>query len=50
MRGDNSNNNTDDDNDGEGGEYPLRANYNMMKCEITYAYRIKLWQAQQCRC
>ena len=35
MHGDN--NDTDD-----GGEYPitLRANYNTMRCEIRYAYRI----------
>jgi len=47
VRGDNNNNNnnndTDDDNS-EDVEYPitLRANinYNTMKCEIRYAYRI----------
>jgi len=41
VRGNNNNNDPDDDND-EGGEYPimLRANYNTMRCEIRYAYKI----------
>ena len=41
VRGDNNNNDTIDDN-GEGEEYPitLRANYNMMRCEIRCAHRI----------